>query len=94
MRTEPRLSGRRLQTEAVNAGKACKGSPNRSSESGWMWYSRFGVARAGSERAKAPSCEGAMVNGPRRNRRYSRPIQPRASRLAARSLSVRVPWTL
>jgi hypothetical protein len=35
IRTSPRLSGRRLLTEAVNAGNGCNGSPNLSSESGW-----------------------------------------------------------
>ena len=32
--TLPRLAGRRLQTLSVIAGNACKGSPNRSSDSG------------------------------------------------------------
>ncbi|SST09695.1 Uncharacterised protein [Acinetobacter baumannii] len=66
MRTVPRLCGRRSQTDAVNAGKACSGSPKRSSESGWTWYSRLAEGCCGSERAKAPSWLGAIDNGPLR----------------------------
>src|SRR5437868_1065230 len=74
MRTLPRLVGLRLQTLAVKAGKLCSGSPKASSESGCTWYSRFGHSYAGELRVKAPSCEGAMLIGPLRLKRYSIPI--------------------
>ncbi|MNV74990.1 hypothetical protein D3C71_1682500 [compost metagenome] len=64
--TRPRLCGRRSQTDAVNAGKGCKGSPKRSSDSGWTWYSRFAEVCSGPERAKAPSWLGAIDSGPLR----------------------------
>ena len=94
IRTWPRLSGRRLHTDAVKAGKGWSGSPNFSSDSGCTWYSRFGVSREGSDLAKAPSWLGDMVIGPRRNRAYSSPMPTRPSRLLARSLIVLVLRTL
>src|ERR1043166_6963661 len=42
--SQPRLVGRRLQTLAVNAGNGCSGSPNLSSDSGWMWNWMFALA--------------------------------------------------
>ena len=70
IRTEPRLVGRMLATLAVKAGNGSSGSPNLGKVSGWMWYCRLGVSRAASDLTKAPSCEGAMVIGPRRVRTY------------------------
>ena len=94
MRAEPRLVGRRLQTEAVKAGNGCSGSPKRSRLSGCTWYWRSGVSRDGSLLAKQPSWLGAMVNGPRRNSAYSRPMATRPPRRLARSLSVAMSFTL
>src|SRR6478736_4705926 len=74
MRTVPRLVGFRLHTLAVKAGKLCRGSPKASRESGCTWYSRLGHSFAGELRVKAPSCDGAMLIGPLRFMRYSRPI--------------------
>src|SRR3990172_10072934 len=84
--TRPRLVGRRLHTEAVKAGKGCSGSPNLSSESGWMWYSMFAVACDGSDLAKPPSWLGGIVSGPVRNRAYSSPIIALPQTLFARWL--------
>ncbi len=66
----PRRVGRRLHTLAVKAERraACRRTCRASS--GWMWNCRFGVACSGEERVKAPSRDGAMVSGPRRNRAY------------------------
>src|SRR3954470_5463883 len=74
MRTWPRLVGRRLQTDAVIAGKGWRGSPNLSRESGWTWNSTLAVGTVGVDFAKPPSWLGAMVRGPVRNTRYSSPI--------------------
>jgi hypothetical protein len=65
-RTWPRLVGCRLQTLAVNAGKRCSGSPNLSSDSGCTWNWMLARSRDRAERVKMPSCDGAMVSGPRR----------------------------
>ena len=81
MRTQPRLVGRRLATLAVKAGNGSSGSPNLGSVSGWMWYWRMGVSRLASDRTKAPSCEGAMVIGPRRVRRYCAAKPARCTKL-------------
>ena len=75
----PRLVGRRLQTEAVKAGKGCSASPNRSRLKGWTWYSRLAVSKLGSLRAKQPSCDGAAVSGPLRNSAYSQAMPARPS---------------
>ena len=74
MSTLPRLSGRRLQTEAVIAGNGSSGWPKAGSDKGWTWYSRLGVATSSDDRAKAQSCDGAMDMGPDRKSAYSRPI--------------------
>ncbi len=66
MRTWPRLVGRTLHTLAVKAGNGSSGSPNFGSVSGCTWYWMLGVSRDGSDLVKAPSCDGAMVIGPRR----------------------------
>ena len=54
-------------TLAVSAGNSCSGSPNLSSESGCTWNWMLARSRVASERVNSPSCEGAMVSGPRRN---------------------------
>ena len=94
MCTLPRLLGLRLQTLAVKAGNACKGSPNASRLSGWTWYSILGHACSELLRVKAPSCEGAMLIGPLRLKAYSRPICSLPHQLLARVLSVCTPCTL
>ena len=66
MRTVPREVGCRLQALTVMAGKRCRGSPNLSSDSGCTWNWMLARSRRGSERVKMPSCDGAMVSGPRR----------------------------
>ena len=93
MATSPRLSGRRLQTLAVIAGKACSGWPKASSDSGWTWYCRFGVSTLASERAKTPTWLGAIDIGPVRRSAYSRAISALPQRVAAVWLSVFVPST-
>ncbi len=92
--TVPREVGRRLQTLAVNALKACSGSPNLSSDSGCTWYSTSGRATDGSDLANAPNCEGAMLIGPLRLKAYCMPIMALPHQLAARVLSVGTPCTL
>ncbi|MCY1464923.1 hypothetical protein D9M71_830060 [compost metagenome] len=69
MSMRPRLSGRRLHTEAVNAGKRCNGSPKRSSDKGCTWYCKLAVACSGLERTNAPNWLGAMASGPLRSYR-------------------------
>src|SRR5690349_24633537 len=93
MRTLPRLVGRRFATEAVQAGKGGRGSPNLSRDKGWTWYSRLALGCAGSDRVNAPSCEGAIVSGPVRNRRYSRPMEIFPVSVFARSFKVRTFFT-
>jgi hypothetical protein len=68
MRTVPREVGCRLQALTVIAGKRCRGSPNLSSDSGCTWNWMLARSRCGSERVKMPSCDGAMVSGPRRRK--------------------------
>ena len=43
----------------------------RSVESGWTWYSRSGVARAGSDFVNIPNWLGAIDIGPLRRSAYS-----------------------
>ena len=93
MRTWPRDAGRRLHTDAVNAGKSCSGSPKRSSDSGCTWYSRLACASAGRLFVNAPSCDGAMLIGPARRSAYCRPIRAFPHQLLASVFSVRVPET-
>src|SRR5919109_5492821 len=94
MRTQPRDAGRRLQTLGVIAGKLCSGSPNLSSESGCTCHSMFGVGCAGSLLANAPHCEGGIVNGPVRKRKYSAAIIALPQRLLAMPFSVFTFFTL
>ncbi|MNV57297.1 hypothetical protein D3C71_1496220 [compost metagenome] len=83
-----------MHTLAVNAGNACSGSPNASSDSGCTWYSRLGWGRSGRLRVNAPSCDGAMLMGPLRLKAYSMPMRALPSRLDASTLSVGAPCTL
>ena len=50
--TVPRDVGRRLQALTVIAGKRCRGSPNLSSDSGWMWNSMLERSCSGDEVVK------------------------------------------
>ena len=72
MRSEPRLSGRSWQTEAVKPEKACSFSPILSVENGrkWIWIS--GVASRGLVLKKAPEVPAAIVSGPLRNAHNAR----------------------
>ncbi len=90
MCTSPRDSGFRLQTLAVKASNACSGSPKASSDNGCTWYCRLGQRRPGSERVKAPSCDGAMLIGPLRESAYSAAMRALPSSVADKVLSVRV----
>ena len=69
MRSEPRLSGRSWQTEAVKPESACSFSPILSVENGrkWIWIS--GVASRGLVLKNAPEVPAAIVSGPLRKRR-------------------------
>ena len=73
--------------------KLCSGWPKASSDSGCTWYSRFGCARPGSLRVKAPSCDGAMLIGPLRLSAYSMPIIALPHNEFAMVLSVFTPST-
>src|SRR3954463_3512280 len=94
MRTQPRELGRRLHTLGVMAGKLCSGSPNLSSESGCTCHSMLEVGCDGSLFAKAPSCDGGMVSGPVRKRKYSAAIVALPIQLLATPFSVRAFFTL
>src|SRR5918993_3457428 len=94
MRTQPRDVGRRLHTLGVIAGKLCSGSPNLSSDNGCTCHSMFGVDCDGSLFAKAPSCEGGIVNGPVRKAKYSAAIAALPNQLFAMPLSVFTSRTL
>ena len=89
----PRLSGRRLQTLAVKAGKGSRSPPKAARLSGWTWYSRSAVARRGSLFRNMPSWLGAIAIGPVRRSMYSSPISALPSRFHARWLSVETPDT-
>src|SRR5919205_4055010 len=94
IRTQPRELGRRLHTLGVIAGNACSGSPNLSSESGCTCHSMFAVGCDASLLANAPACEGGMVSGPVRKRKYSAAIAAFPSQLFATVFSVRTFVTL
>src|SRR5690606_14312923 len=91
--THPRLVGRRLQTLTVIAGKPCRPAPNLSSDRGWTWNWRVGVACSGEDLAKAPSCDGAMVSGPRRSAAYSSAISGLRHHWAYSAFRVGTPLT-
>ena len=88
MRSEPRLSGRNWQTEAVKPENACSFSPILSVENGrkWIWIS--GVASRGLVLKNAPEVPAAMVNGPLRKAAYCGPAIIWRSGLLTTSLSV------
>ena len=67
MRSEPRLSGRSWQTEAVKPENGCSFSPILSVENGMKWIWISGVASRGLVLKKAPEVPAAIVSGPRRN---------------------------
>src|SRR5690606_22314271 len=94
IRTWPRLVGRRLHTEAVMAGKVCSASPNFSRDRGCTWYSRLARDCWGPERANAPSCDGAMVSGPRFQAAYCKPISALPHKVPAMVFRVLAPSTL
>src|SRR3979411_1729412 len=87
-RSEPRLSGRNWQTEAVNPENACSFSPILSVLKGrkWIWIS--GVARRGLVLKNAPDVPAAIVNGPLRKAAYRAPARIRRTGLLTTSLSV------
>ena len=78
MRTQPRESGRRLQTLGVMAGNVCSGSPNLSSDSGCTCHSMFAVglariapaecAKLGRRHRERPGLEYRILE---RHRRFS-----------------------
>src|ERR1700693_4588322 len=73
--SEPRLSGRNWQTEAVKPENECSFSPILSVENGrkWIWIS--GVANRGLVLKNAPDVPAAIVSGPVRNAAYRNPIR-------------------
>ena len=86
--TLPTEVGRRLQTETVIAGKGCSGSPSRSVDKGWTWYSRSGVSRSGPDFVNMPNWLGAIDIGPLRVSAYCRAMRALPNRLPAMSFSV------
>jgi hypothetical protein len=94
MRTWPRLVGLRLHTLVVKAGKGCSGSPNASKLSGCTWYSKLACGCDGSLLVKAPNWLGAMLMGPLRVSKYSRPMRDLTHQLLANTLSVGAPCIL
>ena len=79
MRSEPRLSGRNWQTEAVNPENACSFSPILSVENGRKWIWMSGVASRGLVLKNAPEVPAAIVSGPLRNAAYRAPAMTRRS---------------
>ena len=77
MRSEPRLSGRNWQTEAVKPENECSFSPILSVENGrkWIWIS--GVASRGLVLKNAPEVPAAIVSGPLRKAAYRAPAMIR-----------------
>src|SRR6478609_11869389 len=88
MRSEPRLSGRNWQTDAVKPDCACSFSPILSVEKGrkWIWIS--GVASRGLVLKNAPDVPAAMVSGPLRKAAYRAPANIRRTGWLTMSLSV------
>ena len=66
MRSEPRLSGRNWQTDAVKPENACSFSPILSVENGMKWIWISGVASRGLVLKNAPDVPAAIVSGPLR----------------------------
>src|ERR1700685_1667288 len=88
MRSEPRLSGRRWQTDAVNPENACSFSPILSVLKGRKWIWMSGVARRGLVLKNAPEVPAAIVSGPLRNAAYRSPVRALRTGLLTISLSV------
>ncbi len=55
--------GLKLHTETVSAGNLCKGSPNLSNESGWIWNSILGVSYVSLDLVNIPNWLGAFAVG-------------------------------
>src|SRR5271156_6681088 len=72
--SEPRLSGRNWQTEAVKPENVCSFSPILSVENGMKWIWISGVARRGLVLKNAPDVPAAMVRGPLRDNAYCTPV--------------------
>ena len=79
MRSEPRLSGRNWQTEALKPENECSFSPILSVENGRKWIWMSGVASRGLVLKKAPDVPAAIVSGPLRSAAYCRPAMTRRS---------------
>src|SRR6516162_2278661 len=62
--SEPRLSGRNWQTEAVKPENGCSFSPILSVENGMKWIWISGVARRGLVLKNAPDVPAAIVSVP------------------------------
>src|SRR5258707_388388 len=67
MRSEPRLSGRNWQTDAVKPENECSFSPILSVENGRKWIWMSGVASRGLVLKNAPDVPAAIVSGPLRS---------------------------
>src|ERR1700688_4602543 len=88
MRSEPRLSGRNWQTDAVKPENGCSFSPILSVENGRKWIWTSGVASRGLVLKNAPEVPAAIDNGPVRNAAYCRPARILRAGLLTTSLSV------
>src|SRR5258708_23160516 len=88
IRSEPRLSGRNWQTDAVNPENECSFSPILSVENGRKWIWMSGVARRGLVLKNAPDVPAAIDNGPVRNAAYRSPAMTLRTGLLTPSLSV------
>src|SRR6266566_668166 len=71
--SEPRLSGRNWQTDAVKPENGCSFSPILSVENGMKWIWISGVARRGLVLKNAPEVPAAIVSGPLRRAAYCTP---------------------
>src|ERR1700756_6041081 len=86
--SEPRLSGRSWQTDAVKPENECSFSPILSVENGMKWIWISGVARRGLVLKKAPDVPAAIVSGPLRSAAYCKPARARRTGWLTMSLSV------
>src|SRR5437667_1571446 len=86
--SEPRLSGRNWQTDAVKPENECSFSPILSVENGrkCIWIS--GVARRGLVLKNAPEVPAAIVSGPFRRAAYCAPARIRRTGWLTISLRV------
>src|SRR5258708_37576969 len=76
MRSEPRLSGRNWQTEAVKPEYGCSFSPILSVENGRKWIWTSGGASRGLGLKNAPEGPAAIDRRPPRDPAYLRPAKP------------------